>query len=725
MSFLELELKPEYRSFESNIIKEFYLPVLDKAVNYKRAVGYFSSTALIEITKGIKNLIKNEGKIQIIASPQLSKEDIEAIEEGYKGRDEVIVSSLMRSLDFESENIFEKKRLNLLAHLIKNNILDIKIAFINTDEGLGIYHEKTGVLEDSNGNVIVFSGSLNETGAALTYNYEAIDVYCSWKGEEERIKSKVNAFNRLWNNNINEIHTIEFPEIAKEKIEQFIFEEPDLDIDYKEQKILELDGDYHDSYDGPKYPPTINLRDYQREAIEAWEKSNFRGIFDMATGTGKTITGLSASTELFNKNNQRLAIIIVCPYQHLVEQWVEDINLFDMKPIIGYSSSKQKNWRSRLKSSIKAFNYKQIDHFCFVTTNATFSTVKINEMLNEIDQDLLLLIDEAHNFGARHFSKALLNKAEYRLALSATIERHNDEEGTNILYNYFGDKCIEYTLEDAIENDMLTPYEYYPVEVCLSEDERTEYKRLTYEISRRIVKDRFGKVTFKESAKKYLIERARLVAGIDEKLLKLKELMKDRVNDSHMLVYCGATTITDIGYEEGNPVENEIRQVEAVSKILGFDLNMDVAKFTSKETNEERARLIERFEKNDFLQTLIAIRCLDEGVNIPSIRTAFILASSTNPKEYIQRRGRVLRLSEGKSKAIIYDFITLPVPINEIDYLSEDDKKTFKGLIKREVERMKDFANIALNSFEADSLIYNLEEIFSLEKGDNENDGII
>lgn len=727
MGFKNLSLKTEYRSFQDDIINDFYVPVLKESVSYKRAVGFFSSSSLIEITKGLSGLIKNNGKIKIIASPKLSKEDIEAIKKGYKSREEIINENIFRNIDLEIEDIFEKKRLNLLAHLIKTNVLDIKIAFIESNNGIGIYHEKMGIVEDENNNKIVFSGSLNETQTALTYNYESIDVFCSWKGDEERINAKETAFDKLWNNLIPQVKTLEFPQVAKEKLENFIFEEPDLSIDEKEGLVKEKSEDYEIDIKGPKLPCSIQLRDYQKKAIEKWQENKYQGIFDMATGTGKTITGLAAATKLFENNNHKLAIIIVCPYQHLVDQWVEDIKIFNLEPIIGYSTSKQKNWRSLLQTNIDAFNMNITNHFCFVTTNATFSTKRVQDRLKRIKSDLLLIVDEAHNFGARHYAKSLLQNAEFRLALSATIDRHNDEEGTALLYNYFGAKCIEYTLEDAINNRMLTPYEYYPIPIYLDEEEIEEYKILTAEIRKRMYKDKSGKFKLSDSAKHFLLKRARLIAGVKNKLIALKKEISKRKDESHMLVYCGATTVNDVDYKEGSPSEVEVRQIDAVSKMLGNDLGMFVAQFTSKENSKEREDIIERFSKNDHLQVLVAIRCLDEGVNIPSIKIAYLLASSTNPKEYIQRRGRVLRLYKGKSKAIIYDFITLPAPIEELKHYSEGELNIFRGLINREVIRMKDFSSISLNPSDADFLIFDLEHIFRInsEEVKEENEQFI
>lgn len=716
MNFKDLDIRHEYRSFQDDIINDFYVPVLKNATYYQRAVGYFSSTALIEISKGLGRFVENGGKVQIIASPQFTQEDIEAINTGYKTRKQIIENRVLTDLDLSTENYFEKERLNLLSHLIAEGVLDIKIAFLDTDNGLGIYHEKTGILKDAHDNKIVFSGSLNETKSAFSYNYESIDVFCSWKGEEERIVLKEGAFNKLWNNEFVRVKTIEFPKVAKEKLIDYQFKEPNYLID--EEEFTETIEEVRVSIDefGPRLPqiPGFSLRDYQKEAIQNWSDNSYRGIFSMATGTGKTLTALGAATHLYNDNNKRLAIVIVCPYQHLVEQWVEDIEFFGMKPIIGYSASRQRNWKNSLRINIEAFNYKINNHFCFVTTNATFSSQYVQDIISILQDDFLIIIDEAHNFGARHLADSLPQNAEYRLALSATIERHNDEFGTDLLFNYFKDICMEYTLREAIRNGMLTPYEYYPLPVYFTITELEEYKYLTHEIGKRMYKDRKGNIKFRDSAKFFLIKRARLIAGAKNKLKALKRQISKSKNEDNILVYCGATTISDPDYEEGNPNKDEIRQIDAVTNLLGNELGMSVAQFTSEESIKERELLKDRLEKNDNLQALIAIRCLDEGVDIPSIKTAYILASSTNPKEYIQRRGRVLRKHPKKRKAVIYDFITLPFLLEDMELLTDQEINHYRGLIKREVERMEDFAELSLNPFESDSLILRLKSIFSL-----------
>ena len=729
MSFRDIEIKTEYRSFSDNIINDFYIPLLSKATIYKRAVGFFSSSALIEISKGISGLIKNGGKIQLIASPKLSEEDIEAIQKGFELRKKIIDDSINRAFE-KPKSIFEEQRLNLLANLIANGQLDIKIAFIEENHCIGIFHEKMGLMTDTFNNRIAFTGSMNESKNAFSYNYESIDVFCSWTHDYERVENKERAFDSIWNDDEPNIITMEFTKIAKEKLESYKKnEEIDLDIDERElyfdkNTVIRENGNtnFFLNKKEPVIPKTVEIREYQLNAIDKWEKFNFQGIFDMATGTGKTYTGLAAVERLYRTLDRRLAVIIVAPYQHLVNQWVDDIEEFGMKPIIGHSSSQQTNWKKRLNDAIRSFNLSINNHFCFICTNATYSSEYVQSLLRKLENNTLLMVDEAHNFGAEKLSKLLLDNFQYRLALSATIVRNQDEEGTNKLYSYFGNKCIEYSLSDAINSNMLTPYYYYPVVVSLNEDELEEYVELSKKIIGR--HNDQGKRIYNDYEKMLLIKRARIVAGAEEKIGKLRQEIEKYKDDSHILVYCGATTIKDPNYKEGFADEEEKKQINIVSEMLGNQLGMKISKFTSEESAKERDDLKAAFDKGDLLQALVAIRCLDEGVNIPSIKTAFILASSTNPKEYIQRRGRVLRKHPGKTHAKIYDFITLPIPTNDVSKYNSEVVNTVKGLVFREIARMKDFANISENPWAVDGLINDIENNYSLNlfKGDEQND---
>lgn len=725
MGFSELVLNTEYRSSIALTSRDFYAPILKVATKYDRAVGFFSSSSLVHIAEGLLPFVNNGGTIRLVASPILSKEDVEAIKQGYEKRESVIAGAIKREL-YEPQNFRDSERLNLLANLVADGRLDIKIALVENNKNYGIYHEKMGVFFDDKGNKIAFSGSNNETYMGMDVNYEAFDVFCSWENETDakRANAKAEAFENIWNDLDPKISTYALPEVKESILQKYM--RAKIDYDLFDEKDFEpstdnMVADDNGSYDvkpfGARVPEDVNLHPYQVEAIDTWQKNDFRGIFDMATGTGKTYTGLGAIARLSEFLEDRLAVFIVCPYQHLVEQWKEDILRFGMNPIVGYGAIPAKQWKTRLSDAIRnqKLKVRKREFFCFVTTNATFSGEFVQEQIRKIKGNALLVVDEAHNFGADYLRRLLSEKFNYRLALSATLNRHGDPEGTQALYDYFGDKCIEYTLDRAIEEEKLTKYKYYPVIVSLSEEERTAYADYSRQMKKCLMKGKNGKFKLSEKGKKIALKRARLVAGAINKIEMLEKEIMPYKDDRHLLVYCGATKVLDPDKELTDIDDDDLRQIDIVTDLLGNKLNMKVSQFTSNESVEERAVLKREFAKGDTLQALIAIKCLDEGVNIPSIKTAFILASTTNPKEYIQRRGRVLRLSEGKEYAEIYDFITLPRPLDEVSSLTEEEMKRELTLVKNELCRAEEFARIAINCVSCSAILDEIREAYDLQ----------
>lgn len=701
MSLVDINIKSEYRSLIDNVVDDFYIPVLKESILFKRAVGFFSSSALIAISKGVEGLIRKGGKIQIIASPRLSQEDIDEISKGYEVR-KILERALLRGIK-PNNSVEDASRLSYIASLIANGVLDIKIAFLSSNNEIAMYHEKMGIMSDNEGNAIAFSGSMNESENAFSVNYESFDVFCSWTNEKERVFQKQMAFQAIWNDYEPGVETIAFPEAVKNRIYSFndsLWQHSNTAISKKD--MLPVDAMF--------LPPDFKIRPYQENAIQNWKGKGYCGIYDMATGTGKTLTALASIEQLFSDNHKRLGIVIVCPYQHLVEQWVEDIVRFGIKPIIGYPSSSQKSWKKNLVQAVRSFNLQVSDFFCFITTNASFVTRTVQDQISLLSEDVVFVVDEAHNMGATNYRRCLPENIKYRLGLSATIDRHNDESGTAALSGYFGAKCITYSLKDAIDSQMLTRYYYYPVLTYLDQDELSDYLSITGQLAKAIRKKN-GKVVLTEHAKQLLIKRSKIIAGAKGKLPELQSQITPYIDDKHILVYCGATTVRDeddAGFGK--------RQIDLVAELLGNTLNMRVGRFTSQESAQERAQIREAFAEGKALQALVAIKCLDEGVNIPSIKTAFILASSTNPKEYIQRRGRVLRKFPGKEFAVIYDFITLPFPVETIAAQSQATVESTKGLIKRELIRMMDFADIAENPSGTLDLIYDLKHGFNISE---------
>lgn len=711
MSFNLLDLKLFYRPPMDDIIHDFFVPVLSESVQYDRAVAFFSSSVLYDMTIGIQRMVSKGGHIRYIISPEnLSDEDIDAIHYGYDEREKLIIEKMLPVFD-NPANHFEEERLNLLAHLIETEVLDIKIAFPknNSISGRGIFHDKTGIMTDEIGNKISFLGSYNETHAAECLNNEYVTVFSSLNGDYHRVIQMQDDFDQLWEDNYQYAEVIPFPEDLKKVI--LAHEKPTLDddidlVEFPPKHEAELTSiSVH-----PAKPAHVTLYDYQKTAVKNWLDNSGRGIISLCTGAGKTYVALEAITELIKTN--KVVIIICCPYQHLVDQWCADLSDWHIDYIPGYSGAPVRQWKKKLGLEINDFNRNVTDYLCFITTNATFKTPHIQSEIRRIKKDKLLIVDEAHNFGATGLRRLLIDDLyKYRMALSATIDRYNDAEGTAALYNFFGKKCIEYTLKDGIANHQLTPYYYYPIPVSLTPEELESYYELTDQIRKEVRIDSDGKTKkITELGKRLLIKRARLVAGARNKLVELEKLMRKETESKHILVYCGATTVNDPDFKENSSDNEEEKQITAVADILNKKLGMIACKFTATENAETRRKLIQMFDDGTACQVLVAIKCLDEGVSIKSIEKAYILASSTNPREYIQRRGRVLRKYPGKEFAYIYDFVTLPKPLDNIEI--EDIDSRDLSLIRRELARVVDFSELSEKSSSSDEFINKIKDIY-------------
>lgn len=693
MSFLELDIQLRYRSEIHNFPKDFLIPVLAKTKIYKRGTGYFSTTALIQLSIGLCELVKNSGKIQLVCSPNLDVKDIEAIEYGYKSREAVIEEALLREIK-EPVDFFEEERLNLIATLIANGNLDIRLAFLEEENRIRLYHEKIAIFEDEAGNKISFAGSANESENGLDGNFESIYTFCTWKDESqiEAVRLSENDFDLMWENETQKLCVIPFPEIVVDKLKSYKKNAIDMDLDTKQfgvSKLLKKNLPF-------VKPESVKLHQYQIDAINTWIENDCKGIFDMCTGAGKTFAALGAMVKLGELLEEKMAVFIVCPYIHLVSQWEEDVvNWVNVPIIIAHSKSEDREWKGNLLKAYKRFKRDGSSFVC-ITTNDTFSGDEIQQYVTRFqkEQNVLLIVDEAHNLGSPRMQKVVPWNIERRIALSATIKRHMDKKGTLAIENYFGNKCIEYSLERAIEEGKLVHYEYFPIPVSLSTWELEKYQLLTAKL-KKYIEVKNGKMKISEAGKPIIYERTRLLAGAENKVSILKNLMMDYKDDNSMLVYCGAANVTD--EETGE----ELRQIDRVTRMLQTELGMSVKRFTANESLAERNNIKKYFAEGQY-QAVTAIKCLDEGVNIPGIKTAFIMSSSRNPKEFVQRRGRLLRQSGNKKKAIIYDFITLP---RDLDDIRPDNQEEDRTIIVGEVARMNEFSRLADNPELTDSLV--------------------
>ena len=701
--FTDIEIKKRYRSNENNIPKDFLVPLLENATVYKRAVGYFSTTSLVNLSVGLTSLAQKGGRIEIVCSPNLSAEDIDAINCGYKTREKAIVEALDVSLTRPIDE-FEEERLNLVATLVANGTLNFKLAFLESENSFSLYHEKIAIAYDENNNRVSFTGSMNDSQNGLIDNFESFVVFCDWKSEDQKqyIEEAEQDFSLLWENNTERVTVCDFPQIIIDKLMTYKKDRVDYLVD-KKQFGSSIRSMIKKSF--IHIPEGVALHDYQKEAIRKWKEQEYIGIYDMATGTGKTFTALGSIQYLASELDDHLAVFILCPFVHLVGQWEEDVLAWGGVPIIAHSQSKEGDWENHLVNSYKRFRTLKKPFIC-ITTNDSYTGEKIQNIVKTIkkEMDVLIVVDEAHNVGSKKLSSYLNENIKYRLALSATIERYGDRKGTEKIFKYFKGRCLEYSLEKAItEGKSLCNYDYHVVYSFLNQQELNKYNRLTNELRKYIIYEN-GIAKFSEAAKTKLFERKRILAGAKDKIDLLENLMKNYQSEKYILVYCGATSV----YEEETDVYE--KQIHQVNKMIETKLGMDVHKFTADENAVQRATIKDCFERGMY-QVLTAIKCLDEGVNIPNIRTAFILSSSQNPKEFIQRRGRLLRKSPGKSKAIIYDFVTLP---RNLANVHQGDFENDRNILIGEMIRIKEFADAALNKAEGYEAIDEIQSAYEV-----------
>ena len=446
----------------------------------------------------------------------------------------------------------------------------------------------------------------------------------------------------------------------------------------------------------PQLPAQLQLRSYQQQAISNWFLNQGRGTLKMATGSGKTITALAIAHQLYQQIDLQV-LIVICPFRHLVTQWGRECEKFQLQPILACESIHQ--WQSKFSSQLARINTANQKFLTIITTNQTLTTPGFQSQLKYLPDRTLIIGDEVHNLGATKRASSLPRNVGLRLALSATPERHYDEIGTQSILDYFGDILQpEFTLKDAIDCGALVHYLYYPILVELTAAESEQYLKLTRAISRKLLyqdRDPHQREFDTPDLTPLLMQRARLIGAAANKLVALKTLMQQRLNTSHTLFYCG----------DGS--SDSIQQLTAVTHLLGHELGYRVNTYTAATSLLDREHLRHQFESGA-LQGLVAIRCLDEGIDIPAIRHAVILASSTNPRQFIQRRGRILRPDPGKDRATLYDMVVLPPELDRETLAIE------RNLLKRELLRLIEFADLADNAAAARTQLLTLQKRYGL-----------
>lgn len=642
MSLRDLTLATNYETTENQteLLDEFYIPVLEQAVKYYRITGFFSSSALAVAAKGIEGLVKNGGKMYLLVSPELSEEDYQIIQTHGNITEH---NSFFSDLELDSA---VSENLQALAWLLDCGKLEIKIV-IAKQAKKSLFHQKVGVVFDNEGNMLSFSGSINETAQAWLNNIEEFKVFRSWEdGQLEYLHSDLSKFLSYWKNEKREIADVyDIPDAIKKRI-----------IQIKPRDIMDLNLMRRYRKDKKIAQSTLSLFLHQERAVNAWINNNHALLMEMATGTGKTRTAIGCMLKLLAEKVPTL-YIIATPQNTLSRQWKTDVEklgiAFDRSLIIDGSNPK---WKKDLEFLLLDFSDNVIQNAIIFTTHDTSSSEKFISIIkdNKYSTRIVFVCDEVHAIGSAKQRQALLPEYECRIGLSATPQRMFDDVGTQIIAQYFGGDSFEFTIADALSTinpitgrPFLNQFYYYPIFVALSEAEENKYAKITKQIAVLLnAEDRD-----EEKLQRLYDRRADIcknAIGKYDALGDLLESMNPRsIRDTILFV-------SDV-------------QIAPCFEIL-TEKKIKRAKITERESatrivdemgETERQAIISQFV-NHQLQMLVGIKCLDEGIDIPNARIAILMSSSTNPREYVQRVGRVIRQAPNKEKSIIYDFIVKP-----------------------------------------------------------------
>ena len=653
-----LDLATEYRTGmdgASDPVAGFYMPCLSRSARYLRAAGFFRSSILSLVGPAYIDFAKRGGRAVVVCSPKLEPEDVEAISSGVRAYGDLVAHRVLEDVEQMLRSTDLAKPVSALATLVGLGVLEIYIAYRPNADGM--YHEKIGCFQDDAGNTVTFIGSANETFSAWSEqgNFESVEVFCSWHSARDAARTEKHAqyLNRLIVNQVHGVSVVAFPEAAKRRL----FERAKTSLD----EINDV---------APRQRAAMSGREplkHQSESLENWAKAGFRGVLQHATGSGKTFTAILAIEDHLSSGNP--AVVLV-PSQLLQAQWQRELQAHLPKAVMLMAGGGTQRWKDPYVLGAHTSADASLDQRITIAVMATASSKEFRSKIKP-GEHLLVVADEVHQIGSQEYSQFLEVYSGKRLGLSATPERHGDPEGTQRIFAYFGnviDPVV--TLKDAIAAQRLVPYMYHPYGVRLSSEEAEEWRALTKRIGFLLGGDAKGSASGRAitpEAQRLIIRRSRIAKKAESKIPQAVRVLRENYEiGQRWLVYC-----EDVAHME---------ELFAALKTCGISSTLYHSGMSA-----DRNDTLSWFDRHGGI--VLAVRCLDEGIDIPSVTHALILASSQNPRQFIQRRGRILRRHPDKECAVLHDLIVLPVD-------NDDDPL---GSLESEFVRAVGFANDAMN----------------------------
>lgn len=698
----DVEFKNNYSS-GYNEPTEFFTEALVESKTFDLGLGFFSSSGIRSLSYGFALFIANGGKMRVVINNILSLEDKVAIENGQKKiiedfEEQLIcdVNQLANTLSKENELFFK-----CFSYLISINRIEF-VATISTKGGLA--HDKYGIFTDLQGNKVAFIGSANFSKTALELNGETMTIFSSWN-DSKRVLEYQELFDESWKNDTPHLIHIPFEKVKTYIKQKFPPESVNELLQYgiELRKIDESNNEAINKFFSPQLLEKIQKKEQeprfpfpeerkiQKDAYKAWVENSNRGIFAMATGSGKTITALNCVLKSYNEQGY-YKVIIAVPTQTLVVQWEQEAKAFNFQNIV--STHSDKDWKNILNRYTTRSILDQKKSIVLITTYATFNRNDVQTFLKNTKgiESFIYIADEAHNIGSLNTLKHLPEKIEKRIGLSATPERIYDEFGSERLYQFFNSRppkyTFRYTMKQAIDDGILCHYDYFPLFVELTEHEMQEYRNITTQL-RKHIDSTTG--TYKKEAEMLLLKRKRVIHKAENKkaeIIRLLENLKNRKKLDYTFVFVPEGYEPDYAEIDDYQVEDEdihiIDEYALMFKERGYSYHKYIGGL------EDAKKILHHFANGD-IQVLLSMKCLDEGVDIPRAEHAIFCSSTGNPRQFVQRRGRVLRTSKGKEKATIWDLIVIPPET------SDESANVEKNMFISEVKRVVNFAALADN----------------------------
>ena len=690
-----------YRSIyilpRDDLANDILVPAFKASHKVRICMGYFSSASFIEIANGLATFLnENDGKIELIISPHITETDRPVIMMDENELRTFVENSIFDINEGQSDIV--KYCLACFGWLLSEGRLDIKIALMDD----ALFHLKVWLFEDGEFTVAVH-GSMNQTKKGISKNAENITISRPWVNAErvDEVEYYEQYFQSLQDNQEEGISVFSLSKAKKLNLIEKYKEFGNKPNEIQTPTIQKPDEDLQNEIKQIKLPTYLNYKSgdfvHQGNALQSWIDAGFEGILNMATGSGKTITALICAHH-FQEMGGKLILFIAAPQKPLMSQWLEEMTEFG---IIGENISQMKNWEAREKAVIKAdrsLNYTSAKAAIFVISNTLLKHERLGTILNKISSPKMLIADECHDLKDESLSQDLKDTFDAKLGLSATPVRQYDELGTNFLKHFFGDICFTFSLEDAI-GKCLTPYDYHIIPVYFDSLEMDDFIDLTVQI---------GKLSWQnESEDQQMLDnlkrqRRKLMETAEMKVPCLKQILKDKTSDlEHTLIYC---------------TDKDPTQLENVNSMLSTMENTKMFRqVTDKETSTNKLvdKILKSFRSGE-TKILTAKRILDQGVDIPQTKRAYVLASNTIERQWTQRRGRILRKCNeiNKEFAEIFDFVILPFGI--LDKIPEEVGKFEKKLISLELPRIKEFSRLSRNKIAingSSDFILKLEEL--------------